>query len=80
MEYEPYMSKLLKYGETLRILWAFFIFILFYFSFFNFGYVLNKIIIPRTLIGYEMIKDNSSLRAKLAVHNLISNESLWNNC
>ena len=70
---------LLKNDDTLRIFVCDFIFILFYFSFLYFECVLNKIIIPRVLIGYETIIDNSALRASLATYYLISNARWWNN-
>ena len=46
----------------------------------NFGGVFNKTIIPLALVGYEMIKANSALRASLAIYHLISNARSWNNC
>ena len=42
--------------------------------------VFNKTIIPLALVGYEMIIANSTLRAWLATHHLISNAPSWNNC
>ena len=42
--------------------------------------VFNKTIIPLTPVGYEMIIANWALRALFAIHHLISNEHLWNNC
>ena len=42
--------------------------------------VVNKIIIPLALVGYEMIIANSALRASLAIYHLISNARSWNNC
>ena len=42
--------------------------------------VLNKTIIPLALVGYEMIKANSALRASLSIYNLKSNAPSWNNC
>ena len=40
--------------------------------FYIFG-AFNKTIIPLVLVGYEMIKANSALRASLAIYRLISN-------
>ena len=48
--------------------------------FYILGGVLSKTIIPLALVGYEMIKANSALRALLAVYHLISNARSWNNC
>ena len=45
-----------------------------------FGGVFNATIIPLSLVGYEMIIANSSLRASLAIYHLISNAHSWNNC
>ena len=45
-----------------------------------FGGVFNQTIIPLALVGYEMIKANSALRASLAIYHLISNARSWNNC
>ena len=45
--------------------------------------VFNRIIIPLALVGYEMIKANSVLRASLANYHLICNahsRNKWNNC
>ena len=42
--------------------------------------VFNKTIIQLTPVGYEMIIANWALRALFAIHHLISNEHLWNNC
>ena len=44
------------------------------------GAFLIKTIIPLALVGYEMIKANSALRASLAIYHLISNARSWNNC
>ena len=41
--------------------------------------VFNKKIIPLALVGYEMIKANSALRASLAIYHLIFNARSWNN-
>ena len=50
-------------------------------SFLYFGGALNKtIIIPLTLVGYEMIIANLTLHASLAIYHLISNVRSWNNC
>ena len=38
----------------------------------NFVGVFNKTIIPRVLIGYEMIIANSALHASLAIYHLIN--------
>ena len=46
----------------------------FFFGFLYFGGVSNK-----TLVGYEMIKANSALRASLAIYHLISNARSRNN-
>ena len=43
-------------------------FILFYLSFLYFGGVLNKTIIPRVLVGHEMIIANLALCASLAIY------------
>ena len=45
-----------------------------------FGGVFNQTIIPLALVGYEMIKANSALRASLAIYHLISNARSWNHC
>ena len=45
----------------------------------DFLIVINKTIIPLVLVGYEMIIANSTLRASLAIHHLISNARSWNN-
>ena len=42
--------------------------------------VVNKTIIPLALVGYEMIKANSALRASLATYHLISKAHSWNDC
>ena len=42
--------------------------------------VFNKTIIPLALVGYEMIIENSTLRASLAIYHLISNARSRNNC
>ena len=55
-----------------------FVFIVVYFSMFWGRF--NKTIIPRALVGYEMIIANSVLRASLAIYHLISNTPSWNNC
>ena len=54
--------------------------LLFQSSFLYFGDVFNKTIIPLALVGYEMIRANSALRASLAIYHLISNKRKWNNC
>ena len=48
----------------------------------HFLIVFNKtiIIIPLTLVGYEMIIANSALRALLAIYHVISNVNSWNHC
>ena len=42
-------------------------------SFLYFGGVFNKTIIPLTVVGYDMIIANSTLRASLTIYHLISN-------
>ena len=45
--------------------------------------VFNRIIIPLARVGYEMIIENSVLRASLANYHVISNAhswNKWNNC
>ena len=37
------------------------------------------IIIPLTLVGYEMITANLALHVSLAIYHLTSNACLWNN-
>ena len=48
----------------------------------HFLIVFNKtiIIIPLTLVGYEMIIANLVLRALLAIYRVISNVNSWNHC
>ena len=41
--------------------------------------VFNKTIIPLALVGYEMIRGNSALRASFAIYHLISNGRSLNN-
>ena len=67
-----------KYGKCTRDFGAF-LFLLVS-TFLYFGGVFNKTIIPLALVGYEMIKANSALRASLAIYHLISNARSWNNC
>ena len=42
--------------------------------------ILNETINPLVLVGYEMIKANSTLRTSLPLYHLISNAHSWNNC
>ena len=41
-------------------------------------WVFNATIIPLAVVGYEMIKANSALRASLTIYQLISNARSWN--
>ena len=63
---------------SVRVIPGAFLF-LFYYSFYVFGSISNKTIIPLTLAGYEMIIANSALCSFLAIYNLISNAHAWNN-
>ena len=40
----------------------------------------ESVIIPLTLVGYEMIIANSALHASLAIYRVISNVHSWNHC
>ena len=42
--------------------------------------VVNKIIIPLALVGYELIIVNLTLWASLAIYHLTSNVQSWNDC
>ena len=68
-----------KYGKRTREFLGTFLFPV-QSSFPRFSGVFNKTIIPRALVGYEMIIANSALRASLAIYHLISNARSWNNC
>ena len=70
---------LYEYGKRTR---DFFEAVLFFLSLvcYIFGGVLNQIIIPLVLVGYEMIIANSALCVSLAIYHLISDARLWNNC
>ena len=67
-----------KYGKCTRDFGAF-LFLLVS-TFLYFGGVFNKTIIPLALVGYEMIKANSALRASLAIYHLIFNARSWCHC
>ena len=40
----------------------------------------KKTVIPRALVGYEMIIANETRSAELAIYHLTSNGRSWNNC
>ena len=59
-----------KYGKCTGDFGAFLFLLI---TFLYFGGVFNKTIILLALVGYEMIRANSALRASLAIYYLISN-------
>ena len=42
--------------------------------------VINKTIIPLTLVGYELLDSGGGAEHRVGYHKLISNKREWNNC